>query len=674
MFQTWWRSEVVRRFLASSNACRAAPVVVTRRRPVLRVEPLEERLLLDAGWSGYAHDPQHTAISTVASQSLDLVGWQTPVDLNPQYSGGDLLIHYGTPPITPSNTVIVPVKTGLTGGFRLDAHNGQDGTLLWMQSTDYLLPPHGWTPSFSPALTPTNHLYYAGAGGTIYVIDNPDLPGSPTPTHLAFYGIGSYDPSTFDNHVFINTPITADNNGNIYFGFQTVGTAPLSLHSGIARIDSAGNGTWIAASDAATDPAISKVVQNNAPALSNDGSTLYVAVNNGNFGFGYLLALDSSTLQPLAKVRLMDPVSGRDAELPDDGTASPTVGPDGDVYFGVLENPFATSKGWLLHFSGDLSQTISPPGGFGWDDTASIVPSSLVPSYQGTSTYLLMTKYNNYADTGGDGVNKIAILDPHDTEIDPRTGATVMKEVISIAGVTPDQHWIDQGYPNAVREWCINTAVVDPFTDSILANSEDGTLYRWDLTTNTFSQSITLTTATGEAYTPTLIGADGTVYAVNNATLFAVQQAAPPAPAPTPAGGILGAGGSVHARNQGLGVRDWGLGLTPNPYPLTAVSSSTTMDLGGALLGVAPVTRAIDRSIDINFTPQTDLGVYRLVIGPDMRDLAGNPMDQDGDGIAGEFPDDVYAALGPYALTMRAGLADIYGNALADGITTNFTF
>src|SRR5262249_51730728 len=50
----------------------------------------------------------------------------------------------------------------------------------------------------------------------------------------------------------------------------------------------------------------------------------------------------------------------------------------------------------------------------------------------------------------------------------------------------------------------------------------DGKLYRWNLTTNTFTQQVTLTSGVGEAYTPTLIGVDGTVYAINNATLFAV--------------------------------------------------------------------------------------------------------------------------------------------------------
>ncbi len=100
-----------------------------------------------------------------------------------------------------------------------------------------------------------------------------------------------------------------------------------------------------------------------------------------------------------------------------------------------------------------------------------------------------MTKYNNYAGVGsGNGKNRIAVLDPNATEKDPIIPATsVMKEVITILGVTPDP---DAGIPGAVKEWCINTAAVDPVTKSILANSEDGNLYRWDLTSNSFTQVI----------------------------------------------------------------------------------------------------------------------------------------------------------------------------------------
>jgi hypothetical protein len=42
------------------------------------------------------------------------------------------------------------------------------------------------------------------------------------------------------------------------------------------------------------------------------------------------------------------------------------------------------------------------------------------------------------------------------------------------------------------------------------------------VTTNTLSQAVTLSPGVGEAYTPTLIGADGTVYAINWAILNAL--------------------------------------------------------------------------------------------------------------------------------------------------------
>lgn len=495
----------------------------------LMLEPLEPRALLAAsgGWSGYARDPQHTAQSAYASQALSSIAWQTPVDLAPQFSGNDLLIHYGSPLVTADNTVIVPTKTGATDGYEVKAIDGASGMTKWTQTTDYKLPAHNWTPSYSPTLTPSGRLYFAGAGGTLYVIDSPDANGATTSGQVAFYGLDNYaaNPAAFNSSVFINTPLTSDSAGNIYFGFQVSGANPANLKSGIARVDVSGNGVWIAASTAAADASISKVVMNSAPALSNDGKTLYVAVNRGDFDYGYLVALDSATLARIGsgrQVRLKDP-NGRDASLPDDGSASPTVGPDGDVFFGVLENPFPYNhdRGWLLHFSSDLSQSFAP-GAFGWDDTASIVPATMIPSYSGSSAYLLMTKYNNYAGAGGDGVNKLAIVDPQDTMVDPVTGKTVMKEVLTIAGVTPDEEFVGS-FPQAVREWCINTAVVDPQTNSVLANSEDGKLYRWDLTSNSFTQVITLTPGIGEAYTPTVVGVDGTVYAINNATLFAVR-------------------------------------------------------------------------------------------------------------------------------------------------------
>ena len=480
-------------------------------------------------WSMHGHDAQHTGLSKTASNAIGRVKWQMPVDLSPQYSGTSLLAHYGSPLITRANTVIVPVKTGATDGFRIDARDGVTGLPKWTITTDYTLPPHGWVPPMGIALNPKGRLYFAGTGGTLKYRDAPD-DASGAEGRIAFYGTANYDanPGTFDSNVKISTPITCDRYGNLFFGFKVLGATTPTLQSGIARIAEDGTGSWVAATTAANDAGISQVVMNCAPAMSNDHKSLYIAVSNGGYGAGYLLRLDNQTLATLSKVRLKDVRNTTtDAILPDDGSACPTVGPDGDVYFGVLESPFFSNhlRGWLLHFNAALD-TAKPAGSFGWDDTASIVPAKLVASYTGSSSYLVMTKYNNYAGAGGDGINRLAVLDPNDTQpdpIQPGSGKTVMKEVITVAAPTPDDEY--SSIPGAVREWCINTAAVDPFTKSIIAACEDGKTYRWDFTTNTLSENLRLTDGIGQAYTPSVIGVDGTVYCIANATLYAL---APP--------------------------------------------------------------------------------------------------------------------------------------------------
>jgi hypothetical protein len=320
-----------------------------------------------------------------------------------------------------------------------------------------------------------------------------------------------------DAAITINTPLTIDATGNVFFGFVATPN-PAGLVSGFARLAANGNGTWISATAAANDAGIDRPAMNSAPAISHDGAVAYVAVSNPQ-GQGYLLGLDSATLTPLSRTALLDPVTGAPAYINPDGTASPTVGPDGDVFFGVLESnrPAHNYRGWLLHFNSALTQT-KIPGGFGWDDTASIVPAAAVAAYSGTSTYLVMTKYNNYAGAGtGDGKNRMAILDPGQSAPDGISGNPAMVEVLTVLGPTPDA-----GYPGGVKEWCVNTAVVDPVTNSVLVNSEDGQMYRWNLLTNSLTEQIRFTNGLGESYTPTALGPDGVVYAINNAVLFAV--------------------------------------------------------------------------------------------------------------------------------------------------------
>ena len=293
-------------------------------------------------WTGFAGNAQHTALGGVASQALSGIFWSTPVDLAPQYtSSGGLLVHYGSPVITRANTVIVPVKTGASGGFRIEARGGASGNLKWALNSDYRLPPFNWLPSFNPALA-GSRVAMPAAGGRVLLRDTPDAASGSVST-VAFYGNGSYaaQPSTYDATVCINTPITADAAGNLWFGFVVGGPNPAGLASGIARVGADGSGRWVAASVAADNAALVKPQTNAAPALSNDGSTVYVVVNtvppSGGRATGALLALDSTTLATRARRTLLDPVTGTPAWVSDNASASPMVAPDGEVFIGVLE-------------------------------------------------------------------------------------------------------------------------------------------------------------------------------------------------------------------------------------------------------------------------------------------------------------------------------------------------
>lgn len=482
-------------------------------------------------WSGFGRDAQHTSLAAAAAQPIDRILWQAPVDLAPQLSGTSLLAHYGSPVISDRNVVLLGVKTSPIGVWRLEARAGTTGDLIWSAPTDYLRAPgSSWLPSYNLTLGADGRLYAPGAGGKLWVKDDGNS-ASGAPRAVYFYGSAPYAQigAVLDQRVFINTPITADAAGNVYFGFmvtaETAATAssqfPANLQSGIARIDADGRGTWVTAAAAAQDARIAKVATNSAPALSSAGDILYVLVNSAPLpGFvtsGKLLALDAATLATRAIADLIDPASGTAAWVNDNGTSSPMVGPDGDVYIGVLEAnaPAHHYTGWLLHFNAALTQN-KTPGAFGWDNTPSVVPSSMVGGYAGTSSYLLLSKYNNYRQAGGDGGNRMAILDPNDTQADKILGVPVMKEVRTLLGPTPDP-----AAPGGVYEWCVNVAAVDPVSRSVLINSEDGHLYRWNLATNELSQRLRLNEGRGQAYTPTAIGPDGVVYSINNAVLVA---------------------------------------------------------------------------------------------------------------------------------------------------------
>jgi hypothetical protein len=413
-------------------------------------------------------------------------------------------------------------------------------------STSYIDPKYSWTPPYQPVYDPvTDRVYFPGPGGTLDYIAHPDSPGSSTPTVVqeAFYGTSNYTANTaaYNASIFINTGLTVDSSGNVYFGFTETGSNPSGINDGgIARITPAGVGSYVLAATAVgqTNDGNWNPALGSSPALSNDGSTLYLGINDAGYNLssagqynGYLVAVNTATMTPQSSVHLLDPSSGSGAGMVSVSTASPVVAPDNTVFLGVFGNPYNGSRGYLLHFSANLS-TEYTPGAFGWDDSPSIIPASMVPSYTGSSSYLILAKYNNYAGAetgqpyGGNGVNKIAILDPYDSQVDPNydpnPNLQVMKEVMTLVSPSPDLPNAAAGDPDAVREWCTNGSVVDPVTDSVFVNNEDGYTYQWNLRTGLITNAVEITSGIGVPYTPTAIGPNGEVFSDNGGTLFAL--------------------------------------------------------------------------------------------------------------------------------------------------------
>lgn len=476
-------------------------------------------------WTGFANNAQHTGASPVTPQPLTSIHWHTKVDHHPpRLGGGGSIAHYATPMITARNTVVVPTRLGPRRGFDLIAHRGTDGTITWRFHTDYTVPIGAdgqWPPPLPASLVDNSHVAVAGAGGTL-LVRNQVNGTSGHVRRIAFYGNAAWHAhrAAYRRTVQITTPLTTGPDGSVYFGFSAAPGAPGHLRSGIAKVDLQGHARWTPASRLVGGKRQAHVALNAAPALSRDGRTAYTGVIVGTQR-PYLVRFGTGALRPRQYHLLRDPQTHALAVLSESSSATPTVGPDGDVFYGVLGNPVTQhdARGWLLHFNARLRQ-LRTPGSFGWDQTVSAVPASSVSGYTGHSSYLLLSKYNNYygAGPGGDGENEIALLDPHAAAPDEYSDVDVMAEVSSV--LSP-QH--PPGTPDGdTYEWCINSIAVDPATGVALANNEDGHLYLWDLSTGQLTQDIRLTDPRGQAYTMTVVGPDGTAYAIANATLFAV--------------------------------------------------------------------------------------------------------------------------------------------------------
>jgi hypothetical protein len=76
---------------------------------------------------------------------------------------------------------------------------------------------------------------------------------------------------------------------------------------------------------------------------------------------------------------------------------------------------------------------------------------------------------------------------------------------------------------------------------------------------------------------------------------------------------------------------------------------------------VNPVAGSNNTQFDITFSAQGTTGYYTMVIGPDIRDMTGHQMDQNGNFVEGEIPDDLFTTRfglqGPRVLSSTASTA-----------------
>lgn len=96
--------------------------------------------------------------------------------------------------------------------------------------------------------------------------------------------------------------------------------------------------------------------------------------------------------------------------------------------------------------------------------------------------------------------------------------------------------------------------------------------------------------------------------------------------------------------------------LAPGSFGVEDVLSVSGPAGPVAVTGVSAVSESVYR---VSFAAQEAIGDYWLTIGADIRDTLGNLIDQDGDGVGGEDPDDHYMArfaLEPFARAFDFGM------------------
>lgn len=300
-----------------------------------------------------------------------------------------------------------------------------------------------------------------------------------------------------------------------------------------------------------------RVALNIAPALAPDGTIYSVTRSQFNARYAFLVAINADlTKKWAASLRDrfndgcgvpvssggwlppngapggcragaplgVDPATNRlgDGQVVDSASSTPTVAPDGTIFFGAYSR-YNYAQGHLMRF--DAGGNYLGAFGFGWDSTPAI--------YRHDGTWSIIIKNNHY-DVGSYCGNDM-VCPPDRNASNPDSPVELF-----VSQLSPDLtiEWSFRNtntescarnedgslscisdHPNGF-EWCVNAPVVDA-NGVVYANSEDGNLYAIGQG-GILKQRIFQQLAVGAAYTPASLGSDGKIYTQNDGHLFVV--------------------------------------------------------------------------------------------------------------------------------------------------------
>ena len=310
----------------------------------------------------FAGNAQHTAIFDPAAQDLNAIHWSAPIDLN----NTGALAHYGAPLVTAANTVLTPVKTasdwlpgqGLRrGGGSREIHAG-DRLHPAVSRLDPDRTNRSWPRGPSGA-----RLYYPGAGGTVFYIDESRLRTTPgAPVRVVFYTSSRQLRGQCRRLQRSDLRQHADHGRQRrqhLLRFSRARDCPGSAEHDAERIRAHRSRRQRDLRPGRRGGRRSRhrprLPQLRPGALSQRRETLYVVVKSATTdAYGYLLGLDAATLATKYKVFLKDPRNGRDQQCRHPGRqhgfAHRRAGQR--RLFRHLWRSEHGSRGFLLRFSG----------------------------------------------------------------------------------------------------------------------------------------------------------------------------------------------------------------------------------------------------------------------------------------------------------------------------------